>query len=243
MSQNIYDDPGFFAGYATLPRSVHGLDGAPEWPALHALLPDLRDRDVLDLGCGYGWFCRFAAEQGARRVLGLDLSQRMLDRAAEINAHPAITYAQADLKQTQFETAGFDIAFSSLTLHYLERLDEVLVRVHDALRPGGRLVFSSEHPILTAPARPGWVTAEDGRRTWPIERYMLEGVREVDWLGARVVKRHRLMSTTLNAVMRAGFTLRHVEEWRPTDEQIAAKPSLAVELDRPMFMLVSAIRA
>lgn len=242
MSQNIYDDPDFFAGYATLPRSVAGLDGAPEWPALRALLPDLGGRDVLDLGCGYGWFSRFAAEHGARRVLGLDVSERMLARAREINAHPAITYAQADLDQATLEAAGYDVAFSSLTLHYLERLDEVLGRIHGALRVGGRIVFSTEHPIFTAPSRPGWVAAEDGRRSWPVDRYMIEGMREVDWFGAQVAKRHRLMSTTLNAVLRAGFALRHVEEWRPTDEQIAAKPSLAAELDRPMFMLVAADR-
>ena len=41
MTQNIYDDPQFFEGYGRLPRSVAGLDGAPEWPALRALLPDL----------------------------------------------------------------------------------------------------------------------------------------------------------------------------------------------------------
>jgi len=34
MAQNIYDNPAFFEGYARLPRSVQGLDGAPEWPAL-----------------------------------------------------------------------------------------------------------------------------------------------------------------------------------------------------------------
>ena len=39
MSQNIYDDPEFFAGYATLDRSVKGLDGAPEWPTIQAMLP------------------------------------------------------------------------------------------------------------------------------------------------------------------------------------------------------------
>ena len=42
MTQNIYDDEEFFAGYSRLRRSVEGLDGAPEWPALSALLPDLR---------------------------------------------------------------------------------------------------------------------------------------------------------------------------------------------------------
>ena len=36
---------------------------------------------VLDLGCGMGWFCRWAAENGAASVLGIDLSSNMLDRA------------------------------------------------------------------------------------------------------------------------------------------------------------------
>ena len=65
MTQNIYDNEEFFAGYSRLPRSVEGLDGAPEWPALRAMLPELRGRRVLDLGCGFGWFCRWAREQGA----------------------------------------------------------------------------------------------------------------------------------------------------------------------------------
>ncbi len=81
MAQNIYDNDEFFAGYARLPRSVAGLDGAPEWPALRALLPDLRGCRVLDLGCGYGWFCRWAREAGAAAVLGIDVSEKMLARA------------------------------------------------------------------------------------------------------------------------------------------------------------------
>lgn len=56
MAQNIYDTPAFFAGYQQLPRAVHGLDGAPEWPALQALVPPLQGLRVVDLG----WFCRWA---------------------------------------------------------------------------------------------------------------------------------------------------------------------------------------
>ena len=44
MSQNIYDNPEFFAGYATLDRSVKGLDGAPEWPTIQAMLPSLQGK-------------------------------------------------------------------------------------------------------------------------------------------------------------------------------------------------------
>jgi ubiquinone/menaquinone biosynthesis C-methylase UbiE len=82
MTQNIYDDPQFFEGYGRLARSVAGLDGAPEWPALRALLPDMRGRKVLDLGCGYGWFCRWARQNVAADVLGIDVSAKMLAQAA-----------------------------------------------------------------------------------------------------------------------------------------------------------------
>ncbi len=78
MTQNIYDHPAFFEAYSKLGRSVDGLAGAAEWSALMALLPDMRELNVVDLGCGYGWFCRWARAQGAETVLGLDLSQKML---------------------------------------------------------------------------------------------------------------------------------------------------------------------
>ncbi len=38
-----------FAGYATLPRSVEGLSGAPEWDAIQRLLPDLNGKSIIDL--------------------------------------------------------------------------------------------------------------------------------------------------------------------------------------------------
>ncbi|MGY3146402.1 2-polyprenyl-3-methyl-5-hydroxy-6-metoxy-1,4-benzoquinol methylase [Bradyrhizobium sp. USDA 3397] len=58
MAQNIYDNPDFFAGYSQLPRPVHGLDVAPEWPEIRAMLPDLVGKRVVDLGCGFGWASR-----------------------------------------------------------------------------------------------------------------------------------------------------------------------------------------
>ena len=67
MAQNIYDQPDFFAGYSQLGRSVEGLEGAAEWPALRAMLPDVGGSRVVDLGCGFGWFCRWALEHGASR--------------------------------------------------------------------------------------------------------------------------------------------------------------------------------
>ncbi len=122
MTQNIYDNAEFFAGYSQLGRSVEGLDGAAEWPALRALIPDLHGRNVVDLGCGFGWFCRWAREQGAARVLGLDVSENMLARArTDTRTHAAISYARADLEHLDLPEASFDLVYSSLALHYVER--------------------------------------------------------------------------------------------------------------------------
>lgn len=242
MAQNIYDDPDFFRGYSQLERSVEGLAGAAEWPALRALLPDPKGLAVVDLGCGFGWFCRWVREQGAARVLGVDLSENMLARARTMTSDPAIAYARADLERLDLPGAAFDLAYSSLALHYVEDLAGLLATVHRALVPGARLVFSVEHPIFTAPTRPGWVEAADGRRTWPVDGYLNEGPRTTDWLAEGVIKRHRTLGTYLNLLIGLGFSISHVEEWGPTPAQIAARPEWADERERPPFLLVSARR-
>jgi ubiquinone/menaquinone biosynthesis C-methylase UbiE len=243
MTQNIYDNTDFFVGYSQLGRSVDGLDGAAEWPALRAMLPDLAGCRVVDLGCGFGWFCRWAREAGAAEVLGLDVSENMLARARQTTADPAIRYARADLEDLVLPDAGFDLVYSSLTFHYIADFAGLLARIHRTLAPCGRLVFSIEHPIYMAPSRPGFVLDAEGRRVWPIDRYLEEGPRSTDWLAKGVIKQHRTIGTTLNLLLRAGFAIGHVEEWSPTDAQIAARPGLAVERDRPMFLLVAAQKA
>jgi len=226
VTQNIYDNAGFFAGYAQLRRSVDGLDGAPEWPTLKSMLPDLTGKRVVDLGCGFGWFCRWARGAGAAEVLGLDVSANMLTRARETTSDPAIAYRQADLETLELPPASFDLAYSSLTLHYLEQLGRLFAAVHRGLAPGGRFVFSAEHPLYTE-------TGPD---------YLDEGPRATDWLAKGVVKQHRTLATTLNLLIAAGFSVQRVEEWGPTREEIAAHPEWKIDHRRPSFLLVSATR-
>lgn len=242
MTQNIYDDATFFAGYSKLPRSVEGLDGAGEWPALKAMLPPMAGLNIVDLGCGFGWFCRWAREAGAARVLGLDVSENMLARARESTLDKAISYERADLERLTLPAGSFGLVYSSLALHYVEGLKPLFESVHHALAPGGRLVFSVEHPLYTAPTRPGWVEDGTGRKTWPLDRYLEEGARSTDWLAKGVVKQHRTIATYLNRLIASGFTLEHLEEWGPTDAQIAAHPEWKIERDRPPFLLVAARR-
>ena len=243
MTQNIYDNPEFYEGYSRLQRSVEGLSGAGEWPAMRALLPDLHGLKIVDLGCGYGWFCRWAREQGAARVLGLDVSEKMLARAGAVSSNAGIAYARADLEKLDLSAASFDLAYSSLAFHYIKDLAGLFATIHRALVPGGRLIFSIEHPIFMAPTHPGWSLGADGREIWPLDSYLVEGPRTTDWFAKGVVKHHRTLGTTLNLLIRLGYTVSHVEEWCPTDEQIDARPEWARERERPMFLLIAAARA
>jgi len=242
MAQNIYDTPEFFEGYSRLNRSVHGLAGAPEWPALKAMLPDMQDLKVVDLGCGFGWFCRWAHEAGASRVLGLDLSEKMLARARSETVGAAVTYEIADLDELVLPEAGFDLVFSSLAFHYVADAARLYATIHRALVPGGRLVFSTEHPVYMSPTRPGWQVADDGSKVWPVDRYLVEGPRVTDWLSPGVVKHHRTIATTLNLLIAAGLRIDQVREFCPSAEQIAAMPALADEVERPMFLMIAAGR-
>ena len=240
MAQNIYDDPRFFAAYNQLPRSVEGLAGAPEWASIRALLPDLNGRRVVDLGCGFGWFARWACEHGAASVLGLDISDNMLARARAETPDGRIRYETADLDCLQLPAESFDFAFSSLALHYVVNFTRLIETVHRALTPGASFVFNIEHPIFMAPDSPGWMTLPDERKVWPLNGYSREGQRTTDWLAPGVVKQHRTLGTTLNTLIGTGFNIRHVEEWRPTAEQLARHPEWAGELDLPTFLIIAA---
>ena len=243
MAQNIYDNPAFFEGYAQLPRSVQGLDGAPEWPALKAMLPDLTGTSVIDLGCGYGWFCRVARELGACDVTGVDISEKMLARAAELTDDTQIHYQRSDLESLKLRENSLDLVYSSLALHYHPELDALFARVQRALKPGGSLVFSMEHPIYTCATRQGWLTDDNGERFWGVNHYQDEGKRVSNWLAEGVIKYHRTLGTTLNALIKAGLTISEVNEWGPTQTQVDAWPALAEEAERPMLVLIAARKA
>ncbi len=146
------------------------------------------------------------------------------------------------MENLDLPVGAFDLVYSSLALHYIADLDGLMAQVQGALVPGGSLVFSVEHPIYTAPAAAGWSEGAAGRKIWPVDRYLDEGPRTTDWLAKGVIKQHRTIGTYLNLLIRLGFTIAHVEEWGPTAAQIAARPELAVERDRPPFLLVAAQR-
>ncbi len=243
MSQNIYDDPDFFKEYLKYDRQKLGLVGAPEWPSVQAILPDLKGKRVIDLGCGLGWFCRYAIEYGAKSVLGIDISEAMLAKAQSFPTDSAIEYQLADLEDLELPSSLYDFAFSSLAFHYVADFTRLINVVYNSLQSKSSFIFTIEHPIYMSSLSRHLLTDEKGSKFWPVSKYAIEGQRNIDWLDHKVVKYHRTIGTTLNTLINVGFTILHVEEWKPTEEQLAEHPELEKELERPIFLTIKAFKA
>ncbi len=208
---------------------------------LKEMLPGFQGKTMLDLGCGYGWHCRYAIEQGAVSVTGIDISGKMLQKAKEINQPDGITYKQIALEDAEFPDEIFDIVFSSLTLHYIASYQALISKVSRWLKPGGRFVFSVEHPVFTAEGRQDWIYDQAGNRLhWPVDGYFSEGKRNTLFLGEEVLKYHRTVSTYLDVLLKAGFTIIEVKEPIPSDELLQNIPEMQDELRRPMMLLIAA---
>lgn len=234
--QNVYDDVAFFAAYQHMRVAGGGLNEALEQPALRALLPTVLEADVVDLGCGDGALSRSLAEAGARSVLAVDPSARMLELAAARTADPRVRFRQSFAEDLQLSADSVDLVVSSLALHYVEDLAGLLQRVASWLRPGGLFVASIEHPVITASSGRA---CEHGVL---LADYADEGVRHSRWFVEDVVKYHRTTGTIVSDVLNAGLVLTALHEPSPAPAVLLDRPDLAVHRQRPPLLLLRAQR-
>ncbi len=237
---NKYDEQEFFDEYAKMSRSTHGLKAAGEWHQLEPLIPDVTGQSVLDLGCGYGWHCKYSEEQGASEILGLDSSSKMIDVARKRNNGELITYAVCQLEEYDYPVNRWDLVISNLVLHYITDLDSVFKNIFKTLKNDGILLFNIEHPIFTAGINQDFVYDSDKKPIhWPVDNYFIKGERNTTFLGCNVVKQHHTISDILTALIGNGFRVETVKEPTPSEAMMNV-PGMEYELKRPMMLIIKA---
>lgn len=241
MKENKYDSEKFFNEYKQMDRSVNGLEASGEWHELQKMLPDFTKKRVLDLGCGFGWHCRYAIEKGADSVIGVDISTNMLEKAREMTSSPFIEYIKNPIEDIEYPANSFDVVISSLALHYIKSFEDICKKVNTCLSSGGDFIFSVEHPIFTAEGKQDWCYDNEGKAAhWPVDRYFTEGVRTANFLGEDVTKYHKTLTTYLNTLIKFGFEITAIIEPQPAQAMLLNNPQMQEELRRPMMLLISA---
>jgi trans-aconitate methyltransferase len=176
-----------------------------EEPAVLAEVGSVADLRILDLGCGDGLFGRFLLERGARSYLEVDSSVATVAAAAQTLAGSAAEVRQARIEDFGAAAGRVDLIVSRLALHYVEPLAAVLQRCRTWLAPGGRLLITVVHPVITShDAR----ADTDVRRTnWVVDDYFGAGPRPQSWMGADVLFHHRTVEEYFAAFREAGFEI------------------------------------
>lgn len=235
-----YDNEDFFSAYAQMPRSREGLKAAGEWHQLQTLFPDLKGKSVLDLGCGYGWHCRYCAQKGASHILGIDTSEKMIGVARQRNADQAIEYKVCSIENYDFPKDQWDFVISNLALHYVENLEEVFRKVHQTLKTSGTFVFNIEHPVFTSGVNQEWIYDDkDQPQYWPVDNYFFSGARQTHFLGQTIVKQHHTLTQILMGLIENHFSLDAVIEAQPPADMLNIA-GMKDEMRRPMMLLVKA---
>lgn len=241
--QNIYDDDIFFESYKKL-REKENANEIVELPALIKLLPSLKGLRILDLGCGYGEHCVKYIEMGADKVVGIDISEKMLKIANEKNASQKIIYKKLAIEDLSELNSNFDLVVSSLALHYVEDFRMVVGQVYRLLNDGGRFIFSQEHPFSTCfTYGKRWTRDENDNKIFAnISNYSFDGKGESKWFKDGIIKYHRTFSSIINTLKDVGFQIENIVEPIPSEEIMNQYPEYKDNILKPDFLLVSTMK-
>jgi SAM-dependent methyltransferase len=235
----FYDDPDVLTRYLEARGRRDDGNRVIEEPHIRVMIPDMRRKRVLDLGCGDGRFARTAAREGAASFHGVDGSEAMLARARAGSGWAAATWECRNLESWEAGDSVYDLVVSRMALHYVVGLDRLLRAVRRALIEGGSLVFSVEHPMVTChyPTDSG----EGAADRWTVMDYFSKGPRRCHWLGADVWKQHRPLADYVGAVLADGFQLVSLSEGEPDSSSFGDTASYRSRKSIPAYLIVRAL--
>lgn len=247
MSENnIFDNQNFFDGYRELRNQDTCMNDLLEQPAMEKMLPDLKGKIVLDIGCGYGHNCLDFIKRGAKKVIGIDISEKMLDVAKKESANPDIEYRQMNMDEISSLNTKFDLVYSSLAIHYAEDFKKLMSDIFGLLNNNGILLYSQEHPIMTATIDENmrhFNFDENGNRvSFTFSDYNRSGVRKAHWFGEELIKYHRPMGEILTGIAHSGFTITDVVEPLPEPWAVEKSPDVVREYIKSNFLIIKAVK-
>lgn len=238
--KNVYDNASFFNEYKTMREQEINANNLIEIPIMKKILPPLKGKTILDLGCGSGDMDAYFIEKGAKRVVATDISKNMIEQAKEKYNNKKITYLMLKMEKISSINEKFDIVYSSLAFHYVKDFNKLIKNIYNILNPNGILVFSQESPLVSAPIFFG----EDIKRKIFINEkqynllsdYCNEGERNNFWNGIPVTKYHRTFVTLFKTLLKNNFEILDALDSYASEKAIKLCNKYAGQKDKPYFI-------
>ncbi len=180
------------------------------------LLAPRAGEEVLDLGCGQGVFTRAVAARGAR-VTGIDAAPTLIQKAREYPG-PRCRFLVRDAAALD-GLGPFDAVSAILCVQNIEHLDKVAQAAAAVLRPGGRMLWTLNHPCFRIPRQTAWGFDEERK----IQFRRLDAYRSAHAIpiimhpgkadSEQTISFHRSLTDLLAAGFAAGLRLAGLQEW------------------------------
>jgi SAM-dependent methyltransferase len=233
----FYDDDTVFATYQQRRQRADNPNDTLEKPVILELIGDITGKHVLDLGCGDAAIGRELLQAGATAYVGVDGSANMAALATQtlVGANGRVIHHA--IEDWHYPAMTFDLVLGRLVLHYIADLPALFTHIWRTLRPGGSLVFSVEHPVITSSDR-GWVK-ESARQDWLVDNYFDTGRRVTDWMGGQVEKYHRTIEDYFNTLQRAGFVVEQLRESSPQRQHFQGEQTYLRRKRIPLFLFLA----
>ncbi|EIT83952.1 methyltransferase type 11 [Fictibacillus macauensis ZFHKF-1] len=213
---SAYEKDTFFTNYMKRRNRKESPNNAIEKPIMYALIGDVTNLDILDLGCGDASFGVELLDQGAATYHGVEGSSRMADAAQQNLAHLNGLIHRHTMEQYLYPKDTFNLVTSRFAIHYVEKLSPLFEKIYQTLKHNGTFVFSVQHPLTTASFKSK--TTSDRRDNWIVDDYFLEGERKEPWINETVIKYHHTIEHYFTTLRAAGFTITDLREGKPLRE-------------------------
>ncbi|WP_211748806.1 methyltransferase [Paenibacillus sp. Marseille-Q4541] len=236
----FYDREEQFARYTARRGSAENANDTLEEPIIWEMSGDVKDFSILDVGCGDARFGWKLLQAGAKHYTGLEGSQNMYGLAVrtlqEVPSQSKVIHTTIEdwtQAQNPKEASSYDLVVSRLVLHYIEDLESIFNQIYEVMKPGGRFIFSVEHPVITSTLQP------TGLRTdWVVDQYFVPGYRTQDWMGGPVMKFHRTVEDYFQAGRSAGFQVVNLRESKPVRERFIHQETYERRQRIPLFLFM-----
>lgn len=203
----------------------------PTEDELH-LFPDLKDKSVLEMGCGSGHSLKWCAEHGAKELFGLDISEKQLSTAKKLleeNGYSCTLFHQPMEDNSNIPQNYFDVVYSIYAIGWSTDLEITIQNAASYLKRGGTYIFSWDHPLLHC-VDLETVAISGGNRTTSVQEriifsgnYLEEDYYTFEKHGNPLTLQNRKISTYVNALANAGFAVERIIE--ETNSNVLEKSS------------------